>query len=49
MLPKIEPDCALLTNISRDQLDRFGEVDITYNKLMTAGDKRSEDNAYYKL
>lgn len=36
MLPKIEPDCALLTNISRDQLDRFGEVDITYNKLMTA-------------
>lgn len=36
VLPKIEPDCALLTNISRDQLDRFGEVDITYNKLMTA-------------
>ena len=35
-MPKIEPDCALLTNISRDQLDRFGEVDITYNKLMTA-------------
>ena len=29
VLPKIEPDCALLTNISRDQLDRFGEVDIT--------------------
>ena len=27
VLPKIEPDCALLTNISRDQLDRFGEVD----------------------
>ena len=36
VLPKLEPDCALLTNISRDQLDRFGEVDITYNKLMTA-------------
>lgn len=36
VLPKLRPDCALLTNISRDQLDRFGEVDITYNKLMTA-------------
>lgn len=36
VLPKLEPDCALLTNISRDQLDRFGEVDITYNKLLTA-------------
>ena len=36
VLPKLKPDCALLTNISRDQLDRFGEVDITYNKLLTA-------------
>ena len=36
VLPKLLPDCALLTNISRDQLDRFGEVDITYNKLMSA-------------
>lgn len=36
VLPKLGPDCALLTNISRDQLDRFGEVDITYNKLMAA-------------
>lgn len=36
VLPKLRPDCALLTNISRDQLDRFGEVDITYNKLMSA-------------
>lgn len=36
VLPRLAPDCALLTNISRDQLDRFGEVDITYNKLMTA-------------
>ena len=36
VLPRLKPDCALLTNISRDQLDRFGEVDITYNKLMTA-------------
>lgn len=36
VLPQLRPDCALLTNISRDQLDRFGEVDITYNKLLTA-------------
>lgn len=36
VLPKLQPDCALLTNISRDQLDRFGEVDITYNKIKTA-------------
>ena len=28
VLPQLKPDCALLTNISRDQLDRFGEVDI---------------------
>ena len=26
----------MLTNISRDQLDRFGEVDITFQKLKTA-------------
>ena len=36
VLPQLKPDYALLTNISRDQLDRFGEVDITYNKLKTA-------------
>lgn len=36
VLPRLTPDCALLTNISRDQLDRFGEVDITYEKLMSA-------------
>ncbi len=36
VLPQLKPDCALLTNISRDQLDRFGEVDITFNKLKTA-------------
>lgn len=35
VLPQLKPDCALLTNISRDQLDRFGEVDITFNKLKT--------------
>lgn len=36
VLPQLKPDCALLTNISRDQLDRFGEVDITYGKIKTA-------------
>lgn len=35
VLPQLKPDCALLTNISRDQLDRFGEVDITFHKLKT--------------
>ena len=36
VLPQLCPDCALLTNISRDQLDRFGEVDITYQKVKSA-------------
>ena len=36
VLPQLQPDCALLTNISRDQLDRFGEVDITYNLVKSA-------------
>ena len=36
VLPQLSPDCGVLTNISRDQLDRFGEVDITFNKLMAA-------------
>ncbi len=29
VLPKLKPDCIILTNIFRDQLDRFGEVDLT--------------------
>lgn len=36
VLPQLQPDCALLTNISRDQLDRFGEVDITYQMIKSA-------------
>lgn len=36
VLPQLQPDCALLTNISRDQLDRFGEVDITYQMVKSA-------------
>lgn len=38
VLPQLRPDCALLTNISRDQLDRFGEIDITFNAVKTAFD-----------
>ena len=36
VLPMLKPDCVLLTNISRDQLDRFGEIDITYNAIKSA-------------
>ena len=36
VLPMLKPHCALLTNISRDQLDRFGEVDAVYQKIKTA-------------
>lgn len=36
VLPQIRPDFAVLTNISRDQLDRFGEVDIVFNILKEA-------------
>ncbi|SHK91661.1 Mur ligase family protein [Hespellia stercorisuis] len=39
VLPKIKPDYLVLTNISRDQLDRFGEVDITFQKLKEAINK----------
>ena len=36
VLPKLKPDLILLTNISRDQLDRFGEVDLTRETLKKA-------------
>jgi len=36
VLPKLQPDRILLTNISRDQLDRFGEIDITFQTLKRA-------------
>jgi UDP-N-acetylmuramyl tripeptide synthase len=36
VLPKMQPDAILLTNISRDQLDRFGEVDIAYTSIRKA-------------
>ena len=33
IFPRIKPDCMLLTNLFRDQLDRYGEIDITMNIL----------------
>lgn len=39
ILPQLKPDYIVLTNIFRDQLDRFGEVDITFQKLKDAVSK----------
>jgi len=36
VLPKLKPDCVILTNIFRDQLDRFGEVDIVCERIREA-------------
>lgn len=36
VFPQLKPDGILLTNLSRDQLDRFGEVDITRGKIKKA-------------
>lgn len=36
VLPLLKPDCILLTNIFRDQLDRYGEPDLICRKLKTA-------------
>lgn len=33
IFPRIKPDYMLLTNLFRDQLDRYGEIDITMNIL----------------
>lgn len=33
IFPKIKPDYMLMTNLFRDQLDRYGEIDITMNIL----------------
>lgn len=38
VLPYLKPDYALLTNISRDQLDRFGDIDVTFHKIKQAYD-----------
>ena len=39
VLPQLKPDYLILTNIYRDQLDRFGEVDITFQKVKEAIEK----------
>jgi UDP-N-acetylmuramyl tripeptide synthase len=38
VLPLLKPDYAILTNIARDQIDRFGEVEVTYQKIKSAFD-----------
>lgn len=36
VLPKLHPDCILLTNLFRDQLDRYGEIDLVRQRLLDA-------------
>lgn len=36
VFPELAPDCVLLTNVFRDQLDRIGEVDILCGKIKRA-------------
>lgn len=36
LLGQLKPHCVIVTNISRDQLDRFGEVDIVLDRLRAA-------------
>ena len=38
VLPYFKPDYCVLTNLFRDQLDRYGEIDITMNLLRKAFD-----------
>jgi UDP-N-acetylmuramyl tripeptide synthase len=41
VLPFLKPDYILLTNIARDQLDRFGEIDITFQIIKKAFESTS--------
>ncbi len=36
ILPLLQPDCVILTNLFRDQLDRFGEVELILEKVQNA-------------
>ena len=38
VFPHMKPDYMVLTNLFRDQLDRYGEIDITMNLLKEAMD-----------
>lgn len=43
LLKHIDPDVLVLLNLSRDQLDRYGEVDIILEKWMNAVEQLSPD------
>ena len=36
ILPRLKPDCVLLTNLFRDQIDRFGEIDTIRDRIKAA-------------
>ena len=36
ILPKLKPDVVLLTNLFRDQMDRFGEIDVVRDRIRAA-------------
>ncbi len=36
ILPRLKPDCVLLTNLFRDQIDRFGEIDTIRERIKAA-------------
>ncbi len=36
VLPALRPDCILLTNLFRDQIDRYGEIDIVRERIREA-------------
>lgn len=36
VLPQLKPDSIVVTNLSRDQLDRYGEVDIVRSRIRSA-------------
>lgn len=48
IFPRIKPDYMLLTNLFRDQLDRYGEIVITMNILEEMMQQGSEDADYCK-
>ena len=41
--PHFKPDYMVLTNLFRDQLDRYGEIDITMNILKKVMQSAAED------
>ena len=43
ILPLLQPGCVLLTNIFRDQIDRYGEIDTICDRIRTALSEVSEE------